>query len=90
MDTSVQVLQLLQLFSSCPGNAHHTQADAVHSCHSAEMTSSRVGRRVGRSTLSQYNLQTGVETGRMSLDRKPDGMAPIVLNGRQCVALAYT
>ena len=48
------------------------------------------GTQGGRSTLSQYNLQTGVETGRMPLDRKPDGMAAIVLNGRQCVALAYT
>ena len=44
----------------------------------------------GRSTVSKFNVETGVETGRMPLERKPAGMAVVFLNQRQCLALSYT
>ena len=39
--------------------------------------------------LTLHNLQTSVELSRTLLDKRPDGMTEIRMDGKQCLALSY-
>ena len=39
--------------------------------------------------LTLYDLQTSTELGQITLEKRPNGMTEITMDGRQCLALSY-